>query len=97
VISFDAGTVTVLDASTGRTLGGPIPVRGHPQGHQVYVVDDTGMLSVLNTATNRIDSVAVGSYPYGVMVGPGGVDVYLTTLRPNSLVVLDTTTDKLVG
>lgn len=104
VTSFDARTVTVLDADTGRVVRSPIPVLGHPlgvavhpQGHRAYVVDDTGTLSVINTATNKITTVAVGDFPYGVTASPEGVDVYVTTLRTNSLVTVDTTTNRTIG
>jgi YVTN family beta-propeller protein len=104
VTSFEASKMSVMDAATGKTVGDPIVLRGHPsgvavhaQGHRVYVVDDTGTLSVIDTATNKIDTVTIGHYPFAVAVGPGGVNVYVTTLQPNSLVVINTATNATAG
>lgn len=105
VTNFDARQVTVINAATGRTARRPISLHGHPlgiavhpQGHRVYVVDDTGTLSIIDTATSRVTEVPLpGGYPYGLTTDPAGVHLYVTTLRPDTLVTIDTATHAIVG
>lgn len=105
VTNFDARTVTVIDAVSGRPARKPIALHGHPlgivvhpQGHRVYVVDDTGTLSIVDTATGRVTPVSLPpGYPYGLTTDPEGVHLYITTLRPNTLVTIDTATHATLG
>ena len=105
VTDFDAGVVSVLDANTGTMVRQPIRVHGHPmgiavhpQGHRIYVVDDTGTLSLIDTATYRVTTVALGAgYPFMTALRQGGVDLYVTTLRPNTLITLDTASHQEIG
>lgn len=105
VTDFDARAVSVLDADSATMVRQPIRVPGHPmgiavhpQGHRLYVVDDTGMLSLIDTAGYRVTTIPLGQgYPYATTLGPGGVDLYVTTLRPNTLIALDTASHQPVG
>lgn len=50
-------------------------------------------VSVIDTSTHTvIDTVAVGSSPYGVAVNPAGTRVYVTNLNSPSVSVIDTAT-----
>jgi YVTN family beta-propeller protein len=105
VTDFDAQTVSVLDADTETAAHPPIRVSGHPmgiavhpQGHRIYVVDNTGTLSMIDTATFRVTTLPLGPvFAYGTALGPGGADLYVTTLRPNALIIIDTATQQPVG
>lgn len=105
VTCFDSQTVTVINADTGRTVRAPIRVRGHPmgiaihpQGYRLYVVDDKNVLSVIDTATGKIQELTLTSgFPYNVATSPEGIRLYITTLRPNRLVTLDALTVQPVG
>ncbi|HEX3590041.1 MAG TPA: caspase family protein [Pseudonocardiaceae bacterium] len=105
VTNFDARTVTVVDAVSGQPARKPIALHGHPlgivvhpQGHRVYVVDDTGTLSIVDTATGRVTPVSLPpGYPYGLTTDPEGVHLYVTTLRPNTLITIDTATHATLG
>lgn len=105
VTDFDSQAVSVLDADVGTVARQPIRISGHPmgiavhpQGHRIYVVDNTGTLSMIDTATYRVTTVALGPvYAYGTALGPGGADLYVTTLRPNALITIDTALHQPVG
>jgi YVTN family beta-propeller protein len=104
VTSFDAATMSVIDATNGTKVGDPVRLRGHPlglalhpHGHRIYVADDTGTLSVIDTATTKIDEVDVGGYPYAVVAGLQGVNVHVAMIKPNRLITIDTATNKITG
>lgn len=105
VTDFDAFAVSVLDADTGAVARPPIPVSGHPmgiavhpQGHRIYVVDNTGTLSVIDTATYRVTTLPLGPvYPYNTALGPSGAELYVTTTRPNTLITIDTAVPQMIG
>ncbi|MEV4313163.1 caspase family protein [Actinocrispum sp. NPDC049592] len=104
VTSFDAATVSVIEATNSTIVGDPVKLAGHPlgvalhpHGHRIYVADDTGTLSVIDTATNKVEAVRIGGYPYGVVIGPQGVKVHVTMVNPNALITVDTATNKVIG
>lgn len=105
VSDFDADVVSVLDADSGTVARQPIHISGHPmgiavhpQGHRIYVVDNTGTLSMIDTASFHLTTLALGPvFAYGAALGPGGADLYVTTLRPNTLITIATSTHQPVG
>jgi YVTN family beta-propeller protein len=105
VSSFDAGTVSVIEAVNGTIVGDPVKLAGHPlgialhpHGHRIYVADDTGTLSVIDTATNKVERrVQLNGYPYGVVVTPQGIKVHVAMVQPNALITIDTATNEVSG
>jgi YVTN family beta-propeller protein len=54
-------------------------------------------VSVIDTATNAVvDTVAVGTIPYGVAVNPAGTRVYVANAGSNNVSVIDTATNAVV-
>ncbi|AQT82039.1 hypothetical protein B1R94_26480 [Mycolicibacterium litorale] len=68
------GTVSVLDATTLQAIGAPIAVGDYPSGlalsadgFQLYVANAlSDQVSVIDTETHHVASIAVGSAPTGV-------------------------------
>jgi YVTN family beta-propeller protein len=107
VVNTGAGTVSVIDAVTNSTIGGPIAVGLDPfgiaitpEGGTAYVANSSSAsVSVISTATNTVvTTVSVGSSPYAVAVTPDGAFAYVTLLGPpGSVVVIDTASNTVVG
>ena len=75
---------------------GYFPVRATvtPDRTKVYVTDNNGGASVINTTTNTVTAtVNVGNNPYGAAVTPDGTQVYVTNEGSNTVSVINTTTN----
>jgi YVTN family beta-propeller protein len=103
-----AGTVSVIDTASNTVVGTPIPVGGEPEGVAVtpdgkhaYVTNaafSIGSVSVIDTAANTVgDTIPVGTAPFGVAVTPDGKDAYVANLEDNTVSVIDTATNTVVG
>ncbi len=70
-----------------------------PTINRAYVANTgSSTVSVIDTTTNTIlDSVAVGSIPWGVAVNPAANRVYVTNRDSNTVSVIDTTTNTVVA
>ena len=100
VANRGANTVSVLNASTGAAIGGPITVGSGPNamalntaGTRLYVTNAGGTVSVINTGNNSVvATVGVGSNPVGVSVSPDGTLVYVAN-SDDSLTIIDANTN----
>jgi YVTN family beta-propeller protein len=99
-----SNTVSVIDTTTNAVIA-TIPVGISPQGvtvtpdgSKVYVTNSTGTVSVINTTTNAVVSaIPVGSFPFGVAVTPDGRKVYVANDFDNTVSVIDTATNTVIG
>ncbi|MGW2714277.1 YncE family protein, partial [Streptomyces sp. NPDC001356] len=91
------GTVSVVDTTTGKTTGGPVPVGSHPKdvvvspdGHRAYVTNEySDSLSVIDTSTNKVtDTVRVGG-PTRIALTPDGRHAWITQSCCGSVSVID--------
>ncbi|MBA2946394.1 serine/threonine-protein kinase [Streptomyces himalayensis] len=82
--------------SSIRVGGSPEGVAVSPNEDRAYVANESsGSVSVINTATNKVDStIPVGRSPKGVAVSPNGDRVYVTNRRSGSVSVINTATNK---
>jgi YVTN family beta-propeller protein len=103
-----AGTVSVIDTASNTVVGTPIPVGGEPEGVAVtpdgkhaYVTNaafSIGSVSVIDTAVNSVgDTIPVGTAPFGVAVTPDGKHAYVANLEDNTVSVIATATNTVVG
>ena len=103
-----AGTVSVIDTASNTVVGTPIPVGGEPEGVAVtpdgkhaYVTNaafSIGSVSVIDTAINTVgDTIPVGTAPFGVAVAPDGKHAYVANLEDNTVSVIATATNTVVG
>ena len=101
-----SNTVEVIDTATNTDVASvpvifPQGVAVTPDGKRVYVASGTnvtGTVSVIDTATNTVvTSVPVGIAPYGVAVAPDGARVYVTNEFDNTVSVIDTAMNRVVG
>lgn len=81
----------------------PIGVAVAPDGKKAYVANSaSGTVSVIDTETNKVDTVNVGGQPQGVAVAatPLGVRVYVANMDSGSkkgVVVIDATSNSIIG
>ncbi|MFE2321127.1 protein kinase, partial [Streptomyces sp. NPDC059441] len=104
---FGPASVSVIDTTTNRTVGNPIPVGDKPQGvavspdgRRAYTANyGSASVSVIDTATNRTvgNPIGVGKDPVGVVVSPDGRWVYVANSGSASVSVIDTATNRTVG
>ncbi|HEX2074409.1 MAG TPA: Hsp70 family protein [Geodermatophilus sp.] len=102
----DAATiaaVTVLDTSSNSVLA-TIPVQTRPfasdvtpDGSRLFVPNhDSGTVSVIDTASNKVTDVTVPAHPHWVEVTPDGSRAYVANHNSNVVTVLDTNTLEIV-
>jgi large repetitive protein len=76
---------------------GPDPVFT-TAGARAYVVNsDANSVSVIDTATSTVKSIAVGRYPWDVAVSPDGRRAYVVNNLDDSLSVLGSATDSVIA
>jgi YVTN family beta-propeller protein len=106
-----SGTVSVIDTVSNIVIAAipvgsaPYGVAVTPDGKKVYVANTnvgiagiTGSVSVIDAATNRVvDTITVGSSPIGVAVTPDGTRVYVANTGDNTLSVIDTAKNTVIG
>ncbi len=101
-----AGTVSVLNSTTGQSIVPPIAVGLAPNGvaynpanGMVYVTNrDSNNVSVIDTASNRVvATVAVGAMPNGVAVDAGVNRVYVANWGSNDVSVIDGSSNITLG
>lgn len=95
-----AGAVTVLDGNN-NLVGSPMSVGSNPsgiavnlEGSRVYVANNgSDSVSIIDTASNAVTSIAVGKSPYGLALNPAGTKVYVanqdSTTFSGTLSVID--------
>jgi YVTN family beta-propeller protein len=80
--------------ATIRVGAGPAGVAVTPDGSKVYVANEDGTVSVIDTASNAVTdtiTLPVGSEPFGVAVTPDGSKVYVANFNSKSVSVITTT------
>jgi DNA-binding beta-propeller fold protein YncE len=105
-VGYGAGTIRILDARTGDSLG-DIPLAGHPEsfqlektGGRIFVnVPIAGHVAVVDRASNKV--VATWKLPNAAANFPMALDerahrLYVGTRKPAALLVYDTETGSLV-
>jgi YVTN family beta-propeller protein len=98
VLKIDTATNTLAATVTAGTY--PYGIAVSPYGTRVYVTNLTSAtVSVIDTITNTLaTTVVVGQSPRGVAISPDGATVYVANnysgANGNSLMVIDTTTNK---
>jgi YVTN family beta-propeller protein len=83
-------------------VGGPFGVAVTPNGANVYVTKygsgDTGTVSVISTATNKVTStITLEDQPYSVAITPNGAYAYVTGFVNGSVSVISTATNKMIA
>jgi autotransporter-associated beta strand protein/YVTN family beta-propeller protein len=102
------GTVSVINAADKTVFPGSIPVGPFPIGVAVtpnaqfaYVANANDTVSVIDVATNAAATVTVpvgtGTVPFGVAVTPDGRFAYVTDSGTNTVSVIATATNTVVG
>jgi YVTN family beta-propeller protein len=96
---IDTATNTV--AATITVGNGPVGVAVTPDGKHAYVTNaafSIGSVSVIDTAVNSVgDTIPVGTAPFGVAVTPDGKHAYVANLEDNTVSVIATATNTVVG
>ena len=68
------------------------------RAQNAYIPNEAdGTVLVIDTATNTVTTIAVGTNPVGVAVTPDGSKVYVTNQRSNNVSVIDTATNTVIG
>ena len=105
VTNLTSGTVSVIDTANDTVVGAPIPVGFEPigvavtpDGARVYVAN-AGTVSVIDAAAGAAigSPIAVGTGAVGIAVTPDGSRVYVASQVSNTVSVIDTTTNTVVG
>lgn len=97
VTNFGDGTVSVIDVQNDTVIGDPIRVGLGPRGitltpdcSKVYVANSfSNTVSVINTSTNKVTTIPVGSNPVVAIIAPDGSKVYLANSGSNTVSVID--------
>jgi YVTN family beta-propeller protein len=116
VTNVDSNTVSVIDTTpniviaTVQNVGHfPWGVAVNPTGTRVYVtnldlVQNDYVVSVIDTATNGVTRIQVGTAtppvglnPFGVAVAPGGGHVYVTHAGSDEVSVIETATNMVIA
>ena len=105
VTNQNAGTVSVLDTTTGRAVVAPIRVGERPNsvrvtadGARVLVTSTSGSVAIIQAATNTVTAtVPVGGFVDGLAVSPDGARIYAGVADTGTVVTIDTATARQVG
>ena len=91
-------TVTGLGPVGSFPVGnGPNGIAVSPDGTRAYVCKDNHMVSVIDTATNRVlTNIPVGLVPTDITVSPDGARAYVCNLTSHTVSVFDTATDQVL-
>ncbi len=104
-----AGVVTVVDRATwgirkrvyvGRGQSEPYAIAVHPDGRRVYVTSnfDPGLVSVIDVQSETVVAeVQVEQWPQGLSVTPEGDKRYVADGNDNTVSVIDTATNSVMG
>ncbi len=98
VANYNAGTVSVIDTISDKvtdtlTVGAnPRALAITPDGSKVYVANNgSNSVSVINTADNSVESIAVDNFPYAIAITPDGTKAYVVNSK--EVQVIDVASD----
>jgi YVTN family beta-propeller protein len=103
VANSSSGTVSVISTANNTvvdtiTVGAePEGVAITPDGGTVYVANNSGTVSAIATANNAVTPITVGICPYGLAVGPDGSKVYVANGCDNTVSVIATASNTVIG
>jgi YVTN family beta-propeller protein len=95
-------TISVIDTSNDSVVT-TIPVAGDtvavsPNGAFVYAASESGVVNVIDTATNTATAtIQLGYLADFVAFSPDGSRAYVTNLSANSVGVIDTSSNSVIG
>ncbi|GAB4372411.1 MAG: hypothetical protein Kow00128_21120 [Deltaproteobacteria bacterium] len=97
VAAVDRSNGGLLATIPGPDLNWSAAVAG--SNRNLYVANpQINKVSIYNTGTNQaIDQLAVGGSPRGVAAGPGGAKVYVANLYDDTVSVIDTASNTVIG
>ena len=103
-VSTSDGSLTVIDLAKLQPIAkiplGPTisDLREHAKRDEIWGVSSTGGFAfVLDTPTNQITQIPVGSAPYSLDFSPNGDRIYTTTSASDQLVAIDTDSRQVYG
>lgn len=99
VTNYGDATVSVISTASNAVTN-TLDVGLHPQGiavtldgKEVFVADYDGLVSVIDTATNGVSSIAVPGSPYWIAFSPSGKQAYVVNSAvPGFISVIDVVT-----
>lgn len=109
VTNFLDNTVVEINTKTGEIVGDPIPVKigpswvvVTPDGKKAYVINQYTGISVIDTKTNKVTTtIPISSnntgYALGCALTPDGKYLYAPSQDQNTVVMVSTQTDEIVG
>ena len=103
-VSTSDGTLTVVDlaklATVGKIAVGPnvSDLREHAKRDEIWGVSSTsGNVFVVDTHSNQVAQIPVGSAPYSLDFSPSGDRIYTTASGSDQLVEIDTASRQVYG
>jgi len=103
-----SNSISVMDSATNAVIAN-VPAGQNPQwlaagpaGTRVYVSthaeSNDGLVTVIDTSTYKIvANIPVGKNPTGLVVNPGGTRLYVLNSGDNTMSIIDTGTNAIVG
>ena len=86
----DAITPSTTAVTSINAGANPQAVAVSPDGSSVWVANNGGTVSRINTTTNAVTSITVGSAPLAVAVSPDGSSVWVTNVVGNTVSRINT-------
>jgi YVTN family beta-propeller protein len=103
--NYEDDTLSVIDTATNQVVGSPIPTGSSPysiaitpNGQTLYLANDGGEITVVNTRTNQVvTSITTPSSLETIAISPDGRTAYVTSQSDDIVVVVDLQTNQVVG
>ena len=102
ITNANSSNLSVIDTATDQISGAPVATMPSPRAvalsaTHVYVVHDSGTLSIINKSTRLSSTIPLpAGLPGGVAVSPDGTRVYVASTDNDALYVFDATTQALI-
>ncbi|HEY5942692.1 MAG TPA: beta-propeller fold lactonase family protein [Solirubrobacterales bacterium] len=103
--NYEDDTLSLIDTATNQVVGSPIPTGASPYsiaitptGQTLYLANDGGDITVVNTQTNQVvTSIDTPSSLETIAISPDGKTAYATSGGNNTVVVVDLQTNQVLG
>ena len=96
VVVYGAGANTVVTTITGFTT--PLGVAVRPDGDEAYIMEASGDVRIIETATNTIaDTIHIGDFAWSAIFSPDGSRAYVSTADARPIQVIDTASRTIVA